>query len=383
MDFTGNDSCVFRGPHIYIFRLQFFVVSCPHTKMSTLSSSSSSAASAVTLFAALPILLLAILLETSQCLDAKPANATRRQRQLSVDYYAKSCPQVEQLVASVTARQFKEAPVSAAATIRLFFHDCFVEGCDASILISTRPGSKVLAEKDAPDNKNLAAEAFDSINKAKSLVESKCPGLISCADILALAARDFVHLAGGPYYQVKKGRWDGRISMASRVTSNLPRVNSTVDELINLFASKGLTVNDLVILSGAHTIGFSHCEHIINRIYDHKGTSKPSQNIDPRLSKALKMSCPPYGGNPDIVVPFDVTTPFSFDNAYFGNLEKYMGLLVTDQALFSDPRTKALVKDMSEDKQGFFKAFAEAMQRMGSIGVKRGSKQGEIRKICT
>lgn len=47
--------------------------------------------------------------------------------QLSVDFYSKTCPQLEQLVASVTSQQFHDAPVSAPATIRLFFHDCFVQ----------------------------------------------------------------------------------------------------------------------------------------------------------------------------------------------------------------------------------------------------------------
>ncbi|KAJ7968660.1 Peroxidase [Quillaja saponaria] len=89
----------------------------------------------------------------SFCL-AKPTNTTRQNRQLSVDYYAKSCPQVEQLVGSVTSQQFKVSPVSGPATIRLFFHDCFIEGCDGSMLIASKPGSKVLAEKDAEDNKD-------------------------------------------------------------------------------------------------------------------------------------------------------------------------------------------------------------------------------------
>ncbi|KAL6574050.1 Peroxidase 19 [Orobanche hederae] len=315
---------------------------------------------------------------------ATKSNSTRRSYQLSVDFYAKTCPQVDQLVASITSQQFKEAPISGPATIRLFFHDCFVEGCDGSVLISSKPGNKEeLAEKDAEDNKELAVEAFESIKKAKALVESKCPGTVSCADIIAIAARDFVHLTGGPYYPVKKGRWDGKISMASRVQSNLPRANSTVDELMKLFKSKGLTLEDLVILSGAHTIGFAHCRHFVSRLYDYKGTRQPDPSIDPRLLKSLKMSCPHSGGNTDIVAPFDVATPFLFDNAYYGNLGAKMGLLASDQALFEDPRTNVLVQTLAKDKHKFLQAIAVAMDKMGSIGVKRGRRHGEKRKDCS
>ncbi|KAK6268681.1 hypothetical protein QUC31_012841 [Theobroma cacao] len=329
--------------------------------------------------------LLIIFLLTLSSSDCQPIStpAKRRPRQLSVSYYAKSCPQLEQLIGSITSQQFKEAPVSAPATIRLFFHDCFVEGCDASILIATNPGNKILAEKDAEDNKDLRTEGFDTITRAKTLVESKCPGVVSCADILAIAARDFVHLAGGPYYQVKKGRWDGKISKASRVPYNLPHANSTVDQLIKLFSSKELTVQDLVVLSGAHTIGFARCKHFVARLYDYKGTMQPDPAIDPRLLKALKMSCPHAGGNADIVAPFDVTTPFLFDHAYYANLEGKLGLLASDQGLFLDPRTKPLVQSLGQDKAKFFQAFSAAMDKMGSIGVKRGRTHGEKRKVCS
>lgn len=188
---------------------------------------------------------------------------------------------------------------------------------------------------------------------------------------------------GGPYYQVKKGRWDGKISMASRVHSNLPRANSTVDELLELFTSKGLTMEDLVVLSGAHSIGFAHCKQFVSRLYNHKGTNHPDPSIDPRLLKALKMTCPRFGGNVDVVTPFDVTTPFSFDNAYYANLEAKMGLLGSDQALFLDPRTRPLVQMLAKDKQKFFQKFALAMEKMGSVGVKRGRKHGERRKDCS
>ena len=69
-----------------------------------------------------------------------------------------------------------------------------MKGCDGSILIETKKGSKKLAEREAYENKELREEGFDSIIKAKALVESHCPSLVSCSDILAIAARDFIHL---------------------------------------------------------------------------------------------------------------------------------------------------------------------------------------------
>ena len=189
--------------------------------------------------------------------------------------------------------------------------------------------------------------------------------------------------AGGPYYPVKKGRWDGRFSLASNVNLNVPHSNSTVNELIKLFASKGLTPDDLVVLSGAHTIGFSHCKNFVNRLYDYKGTKQPDPSIDPRLLKALRMSCPPFGRSGTVVAPFDVTTPFLFDNAYYQNLEARLGLLTSDQQLFFDARTKPMVQALAKDKQRFFQTFSVAMDKMGSIGVKRGRKHGEKRKYCS
>ncbi|KAG6493158.1 hypothetical protein ZIOFF_048135 [Zingiber officinale] len=298
--------------------------------------------------------------------------------QLSLDFYTHNCPQLDRIVASVTAQRFRERPATGAAVIRLFFHDCFVEGCDASVLIApSAGGGRAMAgpavERDVEENRSLPEEAFETIEMAKAAVERQCPGVVTCADILAVAARDFVHL----------GRKDSRVSLAAKVSPNLSRANSTVDDLLRLFAGKGLSAVDLVALSGAHTIGFSHCDQFVGRLYDFRGSATGGDpSLDPRLLKALRMSCPRAGGNGDVVAPFDVRTPFDFDHMYYGNLEAGMGLLATDQALYSDSRTRPVVQELGRDKARFFEAFAGGMDKMGSIRVKKG-KTGEIRKVCS
>ncbi|CAL4948266.1 unnamed protein product [Urochloa decumbens] len=346
--------------------------------------------------ATLLLLLVASLIVASRAREAQPlpplesaaaAGSNRRAPErhgLSLDFYAKTCPAVDQIVANVTAARYRDLPAAGPAVLRLFHHDCFVEGCDASILIAPTGGaagaSKV--ERDMEENRNLPQEGFDTVEMAKAAVESKCPGVVSCADVLALAARDYVQLAGGPYYPVKKGRKDSKVSLPGKVHGSLPRANSTVDELLRVFAGKGLGAADLVALSGAHTVGFAHCVHVLGRIYDFRGTRRPDPLMDARLVKALRMSCPSSGGSARVVVPFDVSTPFQFDHAYYANLQARLGLLGSDQALFLDDRTRPMVEELAGNKTRFFQAFVASMDRMGSIRIKKG-KKGEVRKVCS
>jgi peroxidase len=75
-----------------------------------------------------------------------------------------------------------------------------VQGCDASILIAPtakaagEAAARPLVERDTDENRNLPQYGFDTVEMAKAAVESRCPGVVTCADVLALAARDFVQL---------------------------------------------------------------------------------------------------------------------------------------------------------------------------------------------
>lgn len=77
----------------------------------------------------------------------------------------------------------------------------FVQGCDASIIIQSTGSNK--AEKDNPDNLSLAGDGFDTVIKAKAAVDAvpSCKNKVSCADILAMAARDVIALVSSPHSQ--------------------------------------------------------------------------------------------------------------------------------------------------------------------------------------
>ncbi|KAJ6990707.1 hypothetical protein NC653_019079 [Populus alba x Populus x berolinensis] len=290
---------------------------------------------------------------------------------LSYDFYDKTCPNVEKIIHNVVSQKLLEAPVAAAGALRIFFHDCFVEGCDASVLIASRESNK--AERDAEINLSLPGDGYDVFFRAKRALELQCPGFVSCADVMAIATRDLVNLVGGPRWEVKKGRRDGLISKASRVDGNLPQVNQTIPQLISLFKSKGLSTMDMVALSGGHTIGFSHCKEFMPRIYGYNSTFDIDPTMNQEYARTLRSPCPKKHLDPTVVALNDVTTPFIFDNAYYHNLKKGLGLLASDQMLLLDPLTRGYVDMMAADQQLFFNFFVESMIKLGQVRVKTGS----------
>ncbi|KAK9288381.1 hypothetical protein L1049_016836 [Liquidambar formosana] len=138
--------------------------------------------------------------------------------QLSTKFYSKTCPKVFDTVKSAVHSAVSKERRMGASLLRLFFHDCFVNGCDASILLDDT--SSFTGEQTAAPNNN-SARGFNVVDDIKSKVEDVCPGVVSCADILAIAARDSVAILGGPNWDVKLGRRDSRTASFSDVT-NIP-----------------------------------------------------------------------------------------------------------------------------------------------------------------
>ncbi|KAM7496379.1 hypothetical protein LguiA_020793 [Lonicera macranthoides] len=293
--------------------------------------------------------------------------------QLSTNFYSKTCPKVFSTVHSEVQSAVSKENRMGASLLRLHFHDCFVNGCDGSILLDDT--SSFTGEKTSGPNNN-SVRGFNVIDNIKKKVEAVCPGVVSCADIVAIAARDSVTLLGGPSWNVKVGRRDSKTASLSAANSGvIPPPTSTLSNLINRFRAVGLSAKDMVALSGSHTIGKARCTTFRARVHN-------ETNIDSSFARARQGNCPLTAGSGDNnLAPLDIQSPTSFDNNYYKNLINKRGLLHSDQQLHSGGSTNSQVETYSRNANTFNSDFAAAMIKMGDISPLTGSN-GEIRKNC-
>ncbi|XP_061361016.1 peroxidase 44-like [Gastrolobium bilobum] len=294
---------------------------------------------------------------------------------LRIGFYSSSCPSAEAIVREVVQRRFNKDKTIAAALLRMHFHDCFVRGCDASILIDST--SNRTSEKDAEPNKSI--RGFEVIDEAKEILEQACPSIVSCADIITLATRDAVALAGGPKYNVTTGRRDGLRSDPSEV--KVPAPSFSVSRALQSFTAKGLTLNEMVTLLGGHTVGFTHCSVFRERLSSFQGNLDPT--MDPALDAMLVNICGSFASpaSDDPTVFLDLDTPSVFDNQFYNQILQQRGILQIDQQLALDPSTRDIVMNFAADNASFHQSFADAMIKMGSIDV-LVENDGEIRNNC-
>ncbi|GLJ14582.1 hypothetical protein SUGI_0236140 [Cryptomeria japonica] len=298
-------------------------------------------------------------------LCSSPANG-----QLSSTFYDKTCPKALSTVkAAVKAAVAKEKRMGASL-VRLHFHDCFVNGCDGSILLDD--SANFTGEKTAGPNAN-SVRGFDVIDTIKTQVEAACAGIVSCADILAIAARDSVVELGGPTWGVQLGRRDSRTASLSGANSQIPAFTSSLSALISSFSNKGLSTKDMIALSGAHTIGQARCTTFRAHIYN-------ETNINSAFATSVKANCPSTGGDNNLS-PLDVQSSTVFDSQYYINLRSQKGLLHSDQELFNGGSSDSQVTTYSNNRNAFFTDFAAAMVNMGNISPVTGTS-GEVRKNC-
>ncbi|KAM0839382.1 hypothetical protein ACQ4PT_060347 [Festuca glaucescens] len=237
---------------------------------------------------------------------------------LKFDFYKATCPQAESIVFNFLRDAIRKDVGLAAALLRIHFHDCFVQGCDGSVLLDKTGGTD--SEKIAPPNVTLRPTAFKAINDLRALLAKACGAVVSCADIAALAARNSC------------------TSPAGRITPFLAKIS--------------LDANDLVALSGAHTLGIAHCTSFQERLFPQNDVT-----LNKWFASQLRLTCPAL--NTDNTTNNDIRTPNVFDN-----------------------KTKPTVTRFAVDQAAFFDQFVFSVVKMGQINVLTGN-QGQIRNDCS
>ncbi|XP_027934651.1 peroxidase A2-like [Vigna unguiculata] len=300
--------------------------------------------------------------------------------QLSATFYSNTCSNVSTIVRNSVQQALTSDSRIAASLTRLHFHDCFVDGCDGSILLDVG-GNITQSEKTAAPNAN-SIRGFDVVDSIKSSVESSCPGVVSCADILALAAESSVSLSGGPSWSVLLGRRDSVTANQAGANTSIPSPFESLANITSKFSAVGLDTTDLVALSGAHTFGRAQCQFFSQRLFNFSGTGSPDPTLNSTYLATLQQNCP-QNGSGSTLNNLDPSTPDTFDNTYFTNLLINQGLLQTDQELFSTngSSTISIVNNFANNQSAFFQAFAQSMINMGNISPLTGT-QGEIRTDC-
>ncbi|XP_024927098.3 peroxidase 4 isoform X2 [Ziziphus jujuba] len=272
---------------------------------------------------------------------------------LSPKHYSKTCPNALSIVKAGVIAAIKKETRIGASLLRLHFHDCFVNGCDGSILLDDT--ANFIGEKTAAANNN-SVRGFEVVDAIKAKLEKACPKL------------------GGPSWKVGLGRRDSTTASRSAANNSIPGPTFSLSALISSFSAEGLSLKNLVALSGSHTIGLARCTTFRSRIYNDTAT------IDASFAKSLQRKCPKSGNN-NKLADLDLRTPFHFDNFYYKNLVKNKGLLHSDQALYNRSSADSLVRKYATDTDAFFKDFAKGMIKMGNIKPLTGSK-GQIRINC-
>ncbi|EOA18535.1 hypothetical protein CARUB_v10007089mg [Capsella rubella] len=212
----------------------------------------------------------------------------------------------------------------AAGVLRLVFHDAGTFELEDN---SGGINGSIAYELERPENTGLK-KSLKVLAKAKIKVDEIQP--VSWADMISVAGSEAVSICGGPIIPVLLGRLD---STQPDPEGKLPPETLSASGLKECFKRKGFSTQELVALSGAHTIG----------------------------SKGF--------GDPTV-----------FDNAYYkillekpwtsaSKMTSMVGL-PSDHALVDDDECLRWVKRYAEDQDKFFEDFTNAYKKLVNSGAK-------------
>ena len=197
--------------------------------------------------------------------------------------------------------------------------------------VKTKTGGPFGTMKQSAELAHAANNGLDIAVRLLEPIKEQFP-ILSYGDFYQLAGVVAVEITGGPEVPFHPGREDKPVPPPE---GRLPDATKGSDHLRDVFGTMGLSDQDIVALSGGHTLGRAHKERS-----GFEGAWTPN--------------------------------PLIFDNSYFLELldgEKD-GLLQlpSDKALLTDPVFRPLVDKYAVDEDAFFADYAEAHLKLSELG---------------
>ncbi|XP_050384093.1 L-ascorbate peroxidase 2, cytosolic [Argentina anserina] len=197
--------------------------------------------------------------------------------------------------------------------------------------VETKTGGPFGTIRDPAELTHEANKGLDIAVKTLEPIKEQFP-ILSYADFYQLAGVVAVEVTGGPEIPFHPGRLDKKEAPPE---GRLPNSNKGVDHLRDVFGHMGLSDQDIVALSGGHTLGRCHKER--------SGFEGPW-----------------------------TTNPFIFDNSYYKELisgdKEGLIQLPSDKALLEDPVFRTFVETYVADEDAFFADYAEAHLKLSELG---------------
>jgi len=235
---------------------------------------------------------------------------------------------------------------------------------------------------------NMGANA--GLSKAKGYLEpikAKYPK-VSWADLIQMASAMAIECAGGPKIPMKYGRVDVTgpeqcVGPTSREgfggNAGLPDAkppfgcgaSSAAQHLRNVFTKKmGFTDQEIVAISGAHTIGRAFKERSGTCPFGYGNASASKYTKEDSVARSDRAPGIGMAGGAGWTKNW-----LTFDNGYYTTYKEAMAddnllWFPTDEALHTDPNFSPHFSRYAADSKAFFEDYAKAHKKLSELGCK-------------
>lgn len=184
---------------------------------------------------------------------------------------------------------------------------------------------------------------------------------VSYADLYQMASAVAVELAGGPQIPMRYGREDVLDAAQCAPEGRLPSAGapyhdgsgSAGDHLRRIFYRMGMNDQEIVALSGAHTLG----------------RARPERSGWGKEETKYTRDGPGKPGGQSWTIDW-----LKFNNTYFKDVKKHdnpdLLVLPTDAVVFTDDGFRPFAEKYAEDEAAFFSDYALAHAKLSELGVK-------------